>query len=415
MKNRVFILASLLFLAVGCGSSQECESQKQLQATSISEPKPPIMGWASWNNYRVNINETIVRANADAMASNGMREAGYSYINTDDGFFGGRDELGYMVVNESRFPSGMRHLRDYIHNLGLKAGIYAEAGVNTCGSQWDRDSVSVGNGLFGHEYQDLKMMMRDWAYDFIKVDWCGGLTMGLSEEVQYRKISKLVYEMNPNAVFNICRWQFPGIWALEIADSWRISGDIEASFHSIAHIIDLNADLWRYCSPGKYNDMDMLQVGRGMTKEEDKAHFTMWCMMVSPLLAGNDLTTMSQETLDILTNKEVIALNQDPLFYQARRVVDDGDLEVWAKPLAHTMSGRVAVVLFNRTDKEQDMSFTLSDVAVDAAKGYTLRDLWSKEDFEESVEPIRTFSVPAHGVVTLLAEGTSLPFNVFQK
>ena len=204
------------------------------------------------------------------------------------------------------------------------------------------------------------------------------------------------------------------LWAVHVANSWRISGDISPSFESIIHIIDLNADLWKYCEPGHYNDIDMLQVGQGMTYEEDKTHFTMWCMMVSPLLAGNDLTTMSDETLGILTNKEVIAINQDPLFYQARRVIDNGDLEVWAKPLTHTLSGKVAVTLLNRSVEAADISFALNRVGLDASKGYTIRDLWSKEKFPLSKKEERTFNVPSHGVVTLLLTGGALYHNVFQ-
>ncbi len=379
------------------------------------EARAPIMGWASWNNYRVGINEDIIKSQADAMASNGMKSVGYSFINTDDGFFGGRDASGALLTHKERFPSGMKALADYIHSKGLKAGIYSDAGINTCGAHYDKDSISIGCGMYGHEYEDITLMLCDWGYDFIKVDWCGADWLGLDEQTQYTKISEIVYGMRPDATFNVCRWKFPGKWVTLVADSWRISGDIAPDFGTITHIIDLNADLWMYCSPGHYNDMDMLQVGRGMSYEEDKSHFTMWAMMVSPLLAGNDLTTMSKETLGIITNKDIIALNQDPLFYQARRVADGGDLEVWAKPLTHTMSGKVAVTLFNRSGKDSDISFTLSDVGIDATQGYKMQDLWSKKKHKNSKELSRTFNVPSHGVVTLLIEGSSLPFNIFQK
>ncbi len=379
------------------------------------EARPPIMGWSSWNNYRIHITESIIKAQADAMASNGMVDVGYTYINIDDGFFGGRDAQGNLLVHPQRFPNGMKSLARYIHARGLKAGIYTDGGINTCGSHWDKDSISLGCGLYGHAYEDLTLMLGEWDYDFIKVDWCGGDWMGLDDESHYRAISEMIYDIRPDATFNICRWKFPGEWAIQIADSWRVSGDIAAEFGSICHIIDLNADLWMHCSPGHYNDMDMLQIGRGMSYEEDKAHFTMWCMMVSPLLAGNDLTKMSKETLSIITNADVIALNQDPLFYQARRVADGGDLEVWAKPLTHTMSGRVAVTLLNRSQKSQSIEFLLQSVGIDAAKGYTMRDLWSKQAYGESTEVNRSFEVPSHGVVTLLIEGESLAFNVFQK
>ena len=180
------------------------------------------------------------------------------------------------------------------------------------------------------------------------------------------------------------------------------------------HIIDLNADLWKYASPGHVNDMDMLQIGRGMSYEEDKTHFSMWCMMNSPLLAGNDLRDMSSETIGILTNKELVALNQDPLVYQARRMSGKGNFETWAKPLISTMSGKIAVTLLNRTKRETEISFEPDSLGLQASKGYTMRDLWGKKDFAKSDSKKVTLKVPAHGVVVLKLEGTSKPFNVFQ-
>ncbi|MCC8072260.1 MAG: glycoside hydrolase family 27 protein [Bacteroidales bacterium] len=369
---------------------------------------PPLMGWASWNHYHVAINEDVILSNAEAMATNGMKDAGYLYVNTDDGFFGGRDEEGRVLPHPERFPRGVRVVVDSIHSLGLKAGIYSDAGVNTCGSAWDGDTISRGCGLYGHDRQDLTRYLSEWDYDFIKVDWCGGQWLGLDEQQRYTEISRLISEIKPSTVYNVCRWGFPGEWVTEVADSWRISGDIAANFGSICSIIDLNADLWPYCSPGHYNDMDMLQVGRGMTEDEDRAHFTMWCMMTSPLLAGNDLTQMSPETLAILTNKEVIALNQDPLFRQARRLKQDGDLEVWAKPLVEEGSGEVAVCLFNRSSEAAPISFSLDLVGLDPMAGYTVRDLWAHSDLGATTQATQTFTVPSHGVVTLRLKGTEL-------
>ncbi len=380
----------------------------------ISKPQTPIMGWSSWNNFHVAINEVVIKSQADFMVSSGMVAAGYSYVNIDDGFFGGRDSEGNLVIHPERFPNGMKVISDYIHSKDLKAGIYADAGINTCASQWDNDTIGVGSGLMGHDKKDLKLLLKDWNYDFIKVDWCGGDWLGLDEQTRYTQIANAIKEIKPNTVYNICRWQFPGTWALQIADSWRISGDITNEFNSILHIIDLNADLWKYASPGHVNDMDMLQVGRGMSYEEDKTHFTMWCMLNSPLLAGNDLRNMTKETISILTNKEVIALNQDPLVYQARRLIDHGDLEVWAKPLISTMSGKVAVALLNRSDKTATISFDLNTVGINVSKGYSYRDLWAKRDFESSKKDTITFEVPKHGVVVLTIKGSSKPFNIFQ-
>lgn len=308
----------------------------------------------------------------------------------------------------------MKYVADYIHSKGLKAGIYSDAGLNTCGSSWNKDNFGAGVGLFGHDEQDIALMLKTWGYDFLKVDWCGGEGLGLDEQVRYTQISRVMRAIKPSAVYNICRWQFPGKWALDVADSWRISGDITNTFSSILKIIDLNADLWPYAFPGHFNDMDMLQVGRGMTADEDKAHFSMWCMMCSPLLAGNDLSKMSKETIAILTNREIIAFNQDPLVYQARRLEDNGDLEVWAKPLVSTLSGKVAVALLNRSEKNATISFDIDKVGLQSAMGYKMRDIWAKKNYSPSKDKQVQFEVPAHGVVVLKLEGSMHPFNVFQ-
>ncbi len=372
------------------------------------------MGWSSWNDFHVDINDEIIKAQADHMVSSGMQKAGYTYVNIDDGFWGGRDEKGNILSHPTKFPSGMRAVSDYIHSKGLKAGVYAEAGLNTCASRWDNDTLGVGMGLYRRDHQDLKQLLVEWNYDFIKVDWCGGYWLGLDKQMRYTQIGNIIRSIRPGAVYNICCWEFPGGWAVPMADSWRISADIENTFESIVKIIDINADLWRYCSPGHFNDMDMLQVGRGMTYEEDKAHFSMWCMMNSPLLAGNDLRSMSQQTINILTNGEAIALNQDPLCYQARRLVDHGELEVWGKPLGTVASGQVAVALLNRTETSQEISFDLDSIGIKASAGYTMRDLWAKKNYDQTWELNQTFTVPKHGVVLLKIAGRPTLFNAFQ-
>lgn len=408
MKQLKYLVITLLLLSISIYASS------QINSSNKPRSKTPIMGWASWNNFRVEINEDIIKAQADAMISSGLNEAGYNFINIDDGFYGGRDEHGNLLVHPVRFPNGMKALAEYIHAKGLNAGIYTDAGINTCASFWDKDTIGSGMGLYGHEVKDLTRYLKEWDYDFIKVDWCGGEWMGLDEEVQYTHIANIARSIKPSVIFNICRWQFPGIWATQVADSWRISGDIDNHFSSILAIIDINADLWKYASYGHYNDMDMLQVGRGMSYEEDKAHFTMWAMMHSPLLLGNDLTEMSDETLEIVTNEDIIALNQTSYVYQARRMVDYGDLEVWAKPLIDSMSGEVAVVLLNRAEEAQPIKFALKQVGVEASKGYIMKDLWSKETFDSPTDLEVLRQVPAHGVVVLKIKGASIPFNVFQ-
>ncbi|AYD46356.1 glycoside hydrolase family 27 protein [Arachidicoccus soli] len=374
----------------------------------------PMMGWASWNNFRIHINEDIIKSQANAMISTGLKAAGYAYINIDDGFFGGRDKDGNLLFNKKRFPHGMKSLAAYIHAKGLHAGIYSDAGINTCASYWDKDTIGSGMGLYGHDQEDLNLFLKDWKYDFIKIDWCGGDWLGLDEQTRYTQIANEIKIINPKVKYNVCRWKFPGKWVTQIADSWRISGDIDNHFASILKIIDLNASLWMYASKGHYNDMDMLQVGRGMTFDEDKTHFSMWCMMQSPLLLGNDLTKISKETMSIITNKDMIALDQSPFVYQARRLIDLGDLEVWGRPLVSTMSGEVAVALLNRSENKQVISFDLKSVGLAPSKGYIIKDLWTKATYPKSNNEKISREVPSHGVIVLKIKGTAIPFNVFQ-
>jgi hypothetical protein len=358
--------------------------------------KPPIMGWSSWNHFRVNINEQMIREQADAMISSGMYEAGYRFINIDDGYFGGRDASGKLFVNAKKFPSGMQSLVEYIHGKNLKAGIYTDAGKNTCGSVYDKDFLGIGAGIYGHIEEDCNLFFKEWKFDFLKVDWCGGQRMKLNEETEYTKIINGVKAIDSDLVFNICRWQFPGTWAIKKADSWRISGDIREQFSSILHIIDLNADLYQYSSAGHYNDMDMLQVGRGMSYDEDKTHFSMWCMLNSPLLAGNDLRNMTKQTIEILTNKEIIALNQDEGFIQAKRLFRENNVEVWVKPLGNGKSK--AIAFLNRGD--QDTLFTLTPEKINIRKKSRLRDLWLHKKLGK-MRKSKSFSIPKHGIVVL--------------
>lgn len=360
------------------------------------KPKPPVMGWSSWNHFRINISEEMIKGQADAMISSGLYDAGYRFINIDDGYFLRRDSTGKLLSNDKKFPSGMKILTAYIHSKGLKAGIYTDAGKNTCGSIYDKDSNGLGVGIYGHIGHDCDLFFNQWKYDFIKVDWCGGEQQKLDEETEYTKIITAVKSIDSNIVFNICRWKFPGEWAIRKADSWRISGDIQENFVSILKIIDLNADLYKYASPGHYNDMDMLQVGRGMSYEEDKTHFSMWCMMNSPLLAGNDLRNMSKATTEILGNKELIAINQDIAFVQAQRILRNGDIEVWIK---HLSKGKQKVIaIMNRADKEQPFILNATKVGINPKT--KLRDLWQHKDLGKMGNE-KTFTIPKHGIVVL--------------
>lgn len=409
--KKFFIFIFLGTVLLSCKTSDPV-SQLGQQPSSVFTP--PLMGWASWNNYHVNISEEIIKSQADAMVSTGLKKAGYRYINIDDGFFGGRDQNGMLLSHPVRFPGGMKSLAEYIHSKGLKAGIYSDAGINTCASYWDKDTIGVGMGLYGHDEQDLRLFLEEWDYDYLKVDWCGGELLGLDEQIRYTYIGELILKIKPTVNYNVCRWQFPGKWVTTLANSWRISGDLRNNFNSVLNAIDKNTDLWMYASQGHYNDMDMLQIGRGMTYEEDKAHFSFWCLMHSPLLLGNDLTKIDDRTLGIVTNQELIDINQSPYVYQARRLIKNGDLEVWGRPLVSTVSGEVVVVLLNRSKSAHTITFKLKEAGIEHSKGYILRDLWTKEVFSTSFNEEISREVPSHGVVVLKIEGTNLPFNVFQ-
>lgn len=208
-------------------------------AQTIQPVEPPIMGWSSWNTYRINISEDLIKRQAEAMVSLGLKDAGYRYINIDDGFFGYRDEKGVLQTHPERFPNGVKGVADHIHRLGLKAGIYSDAGANTCGSLWDADPNGIGVGLYGHEKQDADLYFNQWGFDFIKIDYCGaGQQLDLDERERYTAISKAIREVCPRDIsVNICRWAFPGTWARDLARSWRISGDISPRWSSVKSII----------------------------------------------------------------------------------------------------------------------------------------------------------------------------------
>jgi len=367
--------------------------------------KSPLMGWASWNNFSVNISESVIKAQADAMVTSGLAAAGYKYINIDDGFFNGRYPNGGLRLDTVKFPHKMKYVADYIHSKGLKAGYYTDGGANTCGSQYNGQTGGIGGGIYGHDQQDVDTIFSSWGFDFLKVDYCGGMVLKLDEKSRYTAVRTALNNTGRSDInFNVCRWQFPGSWVTTLADSWRISNDINLNWNSVTGIIDENTFLAAYCSQGHYNDMDMLEVGRGLTAEEDKSHFSMWCIMSSPLILGNDMRSISQTTKNILTNTEVIAVNQDTTGLQAKIVTDNAKgLQVWAKPLNGKLSKERAVILFNRTASASSMSVKWKDLNLVGPS--TVRDLWTHTDLG-SMDSIYTATVPAHGVVMLKVVGT---------
>ncbi len=379
--------------------------------TPLFGQKTPLMGWASWNQFGVQINEKLIQAQADAMVSSGLANAGFQYINIDDGFFNGRYDNGALRINTAKFPKGMKPVADYIHSRGLKAGFYSEAGANTCGSIHSNQPGGKGTGLYGYDQQDVDSIFSAWGYDFLKVDFCGGQEQKLDEETRYTEIKNALDKTGRNDInYNICRWQFPGVWVTRLADSWRVSHDINFApgsapqWSSIISIIDLNTYLAPFASPGHYNDMDMLEVGRGLSYEEDKSHFSMWCMLSSPLLLGNDLRYMTQQTIDLLTNKEVIAVNQDTTGLQAHLISDHNGLQVWAKNLNGKWSHERAVVLFNRRESTESITFNLNELNLIGPA--SVRDLWAKADLG-TINDAYTAKVPAHGVILLKIVGAS--------
>ena len=370
------------------------------QAQTIA---PPIMGWSSWNTYRVNISDTLIMRQADALISTGLKDYGYHYINIDDGFFGYRDQTGKMHPHPQRFPHGVKIVSDYIHSLGLKAGIYSDAGSNTCGSRYDKDPNGFGAGFYGHEYQDAMLYFKEWNFDFIKIDYCGaGTDLNLDERKRYTEIRQAIDRVGRKDVcLNICRWAFPGTWAKDIATSWRISSDIRARWSSVKNIIELNLPLSAYCRDGHYNDMDMLEMGRGLKPNEEEVHFGLWCMMSSPLLIGCDLTKIKPSTMALLKNKELIALNQDPLALQAYPVLKKGDTYVLVKDILQKRGNTRAVALYNASDTAAHFSVPLS--ILELGGKVKLRDLVHQQDLKTVKDSIVT-TLTARSVLIVKAE-----------
>lgn len=364
--------------------------------------KAPTMGWSSWNTFALNISDAIIRAQADAMVDGGFLQAGYRYLNIDDGYFGGRDADGHLLIHPTRFPNGMRPVVDYIHAKGLKAGIYSDAGHDTCGSYWGGDKIGIGVGLYGHDQEDCNFFFKDLNFDFIKVDYCGGNAhdnkdkLQLPEEERYRAIWAAIQQTGRTDVrMNVCRWAFPGTWVHDVCTSWRTTADIECSWTSVKAILKENFYLSAYATDGKYNDMDMLEVGRTLSAEEDKTHFGMWCIMASPLLIGCDVATVSEESRALLCNPELIALNQDTLCRQAYVVSRSGEQYVLVKDIEQNQGTARAVALCNLGNSAAQMTVRFADVDLDGA--VRVRDLFAREDVAAAATGAYTATVPAHG------------------
>ncbi|MBR6455536.1 MAG: alpha-galactosidase [Prevotella sp.] len=379
-----------------------------LLAMTASAQDGPTMGWSSWNTYGINISDDLIRRQADAMVSTGLKDVGFDHVNIDDGFFGGRDANGVLLIHPTRFPNGLKPVADYIHSKGLKAGIYSDAGANTCGNKWAGDKWGENAGLYQHDQQDIDFYMKDCGFDFIKVDFCGGRahdnTQGLDLDPQerYTAIAEAIKATGKNHVrMNVCRWDYPGTWVSDVAFSWRTTFDIYDSWEAVKKILAENLYLAAYCEKGRFNDMDMLEVGRSMTEEEDKTHFGMWCMMNSPLLIGCDLENIRQKTLNLLKNKDLISLNQDKLYQQAYLVSLTNGCHVLVKDIEQRNGTKRAFAIYNPNDGRKSVTVKFADLCLGGS--VKLRDAFEQKDLGEFSEQY-TVSVPAHGTRIYIAE-----------
>ena len=371
--------------------------------------KRPLMGWSSWNTFSVHISEDIILSVAEAMATNGLMEAGYRYVNIDDGYFQGRDAKGNLRVHAVRFPNGLKPVVDRIHALGMKAGIYSDAGSDTCGSMWSGDKENgTGVGFYGHDDRDAQFLFKEMDFDFVKIDYCGGHKQGLDEQERYTAIRRAIDRAKPGVRMNICRWTFPGEWAAGVAESWRTTGDIRANWKSVKSIIDETLPLAPFASLGHYNDMDMLEVGHvagqtatafggtdsGLTRLEEQTHFGMWCFMSSPLLIGCDVRKMDDVTMELVTNPFLVGMNQNDLGAVVRCVQRHGDVYTLVKDCDEAGGRARYLALFNGGGKEASVGVDF--FKIDLGGKVAFFDLVERADLGE-FEKSAKFDVPAHG------------------
>lgn len=414
MPNRIkrfFLICWVAFQAIFSSANAQIQKKQGLALT-------PPMGWNSWNTFRCDgLNEQLVKDIADIMSTNGMREAGYEYVNLDDCWQIGRYPDGKIMIDSVRFPSGIKALADYVHSKGLKLGIYSDAGLLTCAKK---------PGGFGYEEIDAQTY-AEWGVDYLKYDFCNlPLTLNQSPENKetspvirtamkgpanytaqqiYLPMADALSKVDRDIVFSICNWgvQEPWKWAGDISHLWRTTGDIRPYFKafkfkylvfmSIMDIIKIadKHQLHLYAGPGKWNDPDMLEVGNGkLTYDENVAHFSMWAMMAAPLLAGNDLRNMSDEVLKILTNPKMIAIDQDPLGKQGYKVSESKGVQVWVKPLSDE---RWAVCFLNPGGKKS-IRADWSTLKLEGV--YEAEDVW--QDVKIKTDAPMQLEIARHGV-----------------
>jgi alpha-galactosidase len=404
-KRCAFVAAALVFLPATPGAEAEPAAAAAPVYKYAALAQTPPMGWNSWNTFGCNISEALIRDTADAMVKSGMRDAGYIYVNIDDCWHGERDANGVIQANAARFPSGIKALADYVHAKGLRLGIYSDAGEKTCGGH---------PGSQGHEYQDALQYSR-WGVDYLKYDWCN--TEDRQPAEAYRTMAKAIVAAGRPMVFSICEWgtNKPWSWGAPLGHLWRTTGDItncwdctvgHGSWTSsgVMQILDKQDDLRKHGGPGHWNDPDMMEVGNMPAVGEDRAHFAMWAMLAAPLIAGNDVRKMSDATRAILTNKDVIAVDQDPLGLSGFAHRKEGGVEIWIKPLA---GDAWALALLNRNrdarpvtidwKKERFEDALNHRDAVFAKTTYTVRNLFTRAAAGTTAVPLKV-TVPGHDV-----------------
>ncbi len=391
----ILSLTLLLTLTGGVPPSVAAPGQFAARPANGLALRPP-MGWNSWNHFGCNVSAALIERQADAMVASGMKAAGYRYVIIDDCWQVARDGHGDIVADPKRFPQGVRAVADYVHARGLKFGIYSDAGDKTCQGR---------PGSRGHEYQDALQYAR-WGVDYLKYDWCS--TGGLDPREAYATMSDALRSTGRPIVFSLCDWgvKKPWRWGAQVGGNlWRTTPDVWDGWSGrhgyalgVLDILDRQVGLAGHAGPGHWNDPDMLEVGNGgMSNAQYRAQFSLWAILAAPLIAGNDLTHMTPATRAILTNREVIAVDQDPLGIEGRRAWKKGDAEIWVKPLT---GGREAVVLLNRGPRALPIRLDWSVLGLPGYLPLKFRDLWRHKSLPVAEHSL-VFNVAPTSVVML--------------
>jgi alpha-galactosidase len=395
--RRILAVIAAAAMAGTFAAAVQVGNQKPASALENGLAQTPPMGFNDWNAFHCNVNAQLIEQTADAMASNGMKAAGYQYVNIDDCWLAqSRDANGNLVPDPAKFPQGIQAVADYVHSKGLKLGIYEDAGTQTCAKY---------PGSYGHEAQDAKTF-ASWGVDYLKYDWCNvpfqdfpGQTHQQVAQTLYTRMRDALAASGRQIVFSMCNgWDAavqPQTWAQPVANLWRTTHDIQDNYASMLDIFHSNINYSADAKPGAWNDPDMLEIGNGgMTTTEYQSHFSLWAEMAAPLIAGTDLRTASPTTLSILTNRDVIAVDQDPMGKPGYAVAVSSGNWVLTRQLA---GGDRAVVLFNENAAASTISTTAQSVGMHPSKQYTLTDLWAHQS--STTTSAISATVPAHGVV----------------